>query len=338
MRGLDYFFISRLGADTMKPFKTHDEQLEILKSRGLIIPDERRSQIKNFLKFENYYNIVNGYKDPFLANHNPELYKPNTAFHDIYTLHQLDRNFRQILLPDLLIFETHLKSLIAYHFSEKFQFPDFYLQSENYLMNSPKDVTQLTKLISDLSKLITYKSQQDSPVKHYIESYNHVPLWVLTKFMTFGQLVQMYRFLPHASKNAIAKEFALTFNHDYHRSIELVTADLESIMRTANFFRNICAHDERLYNFRLYKKPQTARIASILNIDKHIITDGHLFTMIAMLKLVRPRMDYDRFKESLASFFVLFQDIITSVGAFQSVPFQEIMNQMGFPENWKSII
>ena len=322
----------------MKPFKTHDEQLEILKNRGLIIPNEQRAQIEHFLKLENYYNVVNGYKDLFLAKYNPEQYKPNTTFLDIYTLHQLDRHFRRILLPDLLIFETHLKSLLAYHFSEAFQFPSFYLQTDNYLTNSPKDAIQLTKIISDLSKLITSKTQQSGPVKHYIESYGHIPLWVLTKFMTFGQIVQMYRFLPHAPKNAIAKEFALIFNHDYHSSIELVTADLESIMRTANFFRNICAHDERLYNFKLYKKPQTARIASILNIDKHFIIDGHLFTMIAMLKLIRPKYDYNQLKKSLEGSFSLFQNIIASAQAFQSVSFQKVMNQMGFPENWESLI
>jgi len=322
----------------MKPFKTYAEQLEILKSRNLIIADAQLNQVKNLLKFENYYNIINGYKDPFLLNRNPEQFKANTSFHDVYTLHQLDRHFRRLLLPELLIFETHLKSLLAYHFSESHQTLDFYLNTDNYVINSTKNLITVQKLISDLSKLIEYKSTHSSPIKHYIEHYESVPLWVLIKFMTFGQTVQMYRFLPQSLKNKVAKEFALQFNQDYSCKIELAISDFESIMKTANFFRNICAHEERLYNFRLYKKPPKVRIARILNIDNQHITASHLFTLIAMLKLVRPRMEYDSFKESLASSFTLFQDIITSVGAFQSVPFQEIMNQMGFPENWESLI
>ena len=319
----------------MKPFKTHDEQIEILKSRGLIIEDEQRNQVKEFLKLENYYNVINGYKDLFLSEHSSNQFKANTSFHDIYVLHQLDRHFRRLFLPDLLIFETNLKSLLAYHFSEAFQTCASFLTIENYHPNSHR---QANKLISDLSKLIAYKSEHNGPIKHHLDHYNHVPLWVLTKFMTFGQTVQMYRSLMPALKNAIAKEFALTFNRDYHCFIELTPSDLESIMKTANFFRNICAHEERLYNFKLYKRPRTARIASILNIDQQLIADGNIFTMIAMLKLVRPKTEYDNLKERIESSFFLFQSFVEPIQVFQSVSFQEIMNQMGFVQGWKTII
>ncbi|WP_243729268.1 hypothetical protein [Mycoplasma capricolum] len=47
-----------------KEFKTFEEQIEILKSRGLIISNEQKAI--EILKQENYYNIVNGYKDLFL--------------------------------------------------------------------------------------------------------------------------------------------------------------------------------------------------------------------------------------------------------------------------------
>jgi len=274
----------------MKPFKTLDEQIEILKNRGLIIADEQRTQIKEFLNLENYYNVINGYKDLFLSNHNPNLFKLNTAFHDIYTLYQLDRHFRRLLLPDLLIFETNLKSLLAYHVSKALPTCDFYLDVNFYQFNPQNEAS---KLLSDLSKLIQHKSRHNGPIKHYLEHYDHVPLWVLTKFMTFGQTVQMYRLLIPSLKNIIAKEFALIHNRDYNCFIELAPIDLESIMKTANFFRNICAHEERLYNFRLYKKPRTTKIANILNIDKQFIIDGHLFTMITMLKLIRPKSEYD---------------------------------------------
>jgi len=319
----------------MKPFKTLDEQIEILKNRGLIIPDEQQTQIKEFLKLENYYNVINGYKDLFLSDHNPNLFKPNTAFHDIYTLHQLDRNFRRLLLPDLLIFETNLKSLLAYHFSRSLPTCDSYLNVKFYQLNLHNEAS---KLISDLSKLIQHKSQHNGPIEHYLEHYNHVPLWVLTKFMTFGQTVQMYRLLIPSLKNTIAKELSLIFNRDYCCFIELTPLDLESIIRTANFFRNICAHEERLYNFRLHRKPRIKGIANILNIDKKLLLDGHLFTMIAMLKLIRPKREYDALKGRIDSFFSLSQNMTSSMQIFQSVPFQEIMDHMGFPENWKSLI
>ncbi|SUM36124.1 abortive infection bacteriophage resistance protein [Mammaliicoccus fleurettii] len=47
----------------MKPFKTHNQQLKILRDRGLEVPSEKKRDLEN----ENYYNIINGYKDLFLC-------------------------------------------------------------------------------------------------------------------------------------------------------------------------------------------------------------------------------------------------------------------------------
>ena len=46
----------------MKPFKTYEEQIQILKARGLTVTPENKYDLEN----ENYYNIINGYKDLFL--------------------------------------------------------------------------------------------------------------------------------------------------------------------------------------------------------------------------------------------------------------------------------
>ena len=48
----------------MKEFKTYDEQIQLLKSRGLTFVDEDFAKEK--LEEENYYSIINGYKDLFL--------------------------------------------------------------------------------------------------------------------------------------------------------------------------------------------------------------------------------------------------------------------------------
>ena len=47
-----------------KEFKTLDEQIEILKSRGMDIQDEEDT--RKYLLSNNYYNIINGYSKPFL--------------------------------------------------------------------------------------------------------------------------------------------------------------------------------------------------------------------------------------------------------------------------------
>lgn len=47
-----------------KPFRTFKEQIQILKERNLNFENENDAEI--ILSKVNYYNIINGYKIPFL--------------------------------------------------------------------------------------------------------------------------------------------------------------------------------------------------------------------------------------------------------------------------------
>ncbi len=57
-----------------KPFKTLDEQLNILRARGLEIYDEDKG--KHILLTASYYDLINGYKDIFMPN---DQFKPGTT-------------------------------------------------------------------------------------------------------------------------------------------------------------------------------------------------------------------------------------------------------------------
>ena len=48
----------------MKEFKTYEEQIELLKTSGLKFENEEFDL--NKLQEDNYYSIINGYKDLFL--------------------------------------------------------------------------------------------------------------------------------------------------------------------------------------------------------------------------------------------------------------------------------
>lgn len=83
-------------SDKMKPFKTHRQQLSILRSRGLNIKDG--SKAMRILERENYYSLINGYKDLFLLKDSnnkviePERYITGTSFDEIYNLYCFDRD------------------------------------------------------------------------------------------------------------------------------------------------------------------------------------------------------------------------------------------------------
>lgn len=79
-----------------RPFKTIQEQVALLESRG-VQTDEKTPEI---LIREGYYSVVNGYKGPFIDAEASEAsrddrYLPGTTFADIYALFSFDRELRR---------------------------------------------------------------------------------------------------------------------------------------------------------------------------------------------------------------------------------------------------
>jgi len=92
-----------------KPFKTFDEQVAIL--NGLDEPNKRKrmntdSNTKFYLMRDNYYSIINFYKEPFVIGkdgNNEDIYFPNVHFNELKALHDFDGELR-ILFFNFLSF------------------------------------------------------------------------------------------------------------------------------------------------------------------------------------------------------------------------------------------
>ena len=84
-----------------KIFKTIDEQIKILKSRNIVIDDDEKAY--KLLSKNNYYYLINGYKNLFLDNTSKkEKYIKNTKLEEIYALYQFDKNIKINFLKYLL--------------------------------------------------------------------------------------------------------------------------------------------------------------------------------------------------------------------------------------------
>lgn len=117
-----------------KPFKTIEEQVDILESRGV----STDADTAGILEREGYYSVVNGYKDLFLdlgaskvAGH--DVYVEGTSFSDIYRLFTFDRELRLTMFRYFAEAEAVLKTVCAYKISESHQDePEPYLNPGNY--------------------------------------------------------------------------------------------------------------------------------------------------------------------------------------------------------------
>ena len=105
-----------------KPFKTLEEQVAILESRGLSMPEYAAYALLG----EDYYCVVNGYKEPFLdkeasAEAGHDVYAEGTGFGDLYGLFLFDRDLRNLTFKYLLKAEARVRSVAAYTFSEAYR-------------------------------------------------------------------------------------------------------------------------------------------------------------------------------------------------------------------------
>jgi len=312
----------------MKPFKTHNEQIEILKNRGLIFKNQAEALC--ILERENYYNLINGYKGFFLDKDSEvERFKDGTTFEDIYALYLFDRELRNLLLKHLLAFETSLKSRIAYRFTEKYPETHSYLEIKNYSRNS-KNVLDL---IAKHFNIIKSQGKQDNAVGHYLAKYEEVPLWVIVNYMSFGHIQYFYTCMKLSERDKVAKDFSQEFKRNYDFDGAKISPEmLDSVIKTANYYRNACAHEDRLYNFKVRKPAKSSAISKTLEIENELVSDGKIFSMISFLKLVITKKDYLELLESLERLFCKYEL------SFISIIFSNAISEMGIPSAFKNLL
>ncbi|KGL46258.1 hypothetical protein EP56_02330 [Listeriaceae bacterium FSL A5-0209] len=318
----------------MKPFKTHNVQLKILRDRGLEVP----SKAKRILEKENYYNVINGYKTSFLQkNCSTEKYIAGSHFDEIYSLYNFDRDLRQIFLEYILIFEMHFKSTLAYKFSEKFPESNAYLDFNSY-SKDPDKIKTIVRLISALSNelsknvYVPKSNREKNSIEHYIDQHAGVPLWVLTNYLTIGSMSYFYEALDESLRDRIAVYFNEFNSREHKKNISLKADDIQNILKTATRYRNVCAHGERLYTQRMHKKPKVSNMVNYLDSITAQMLPGNVFTMLALMKFVSSRNDYTCLLRKIDKLITKHEKEINSI------PFTDILYTMGFPVNWKTIL
>ena len=309
-----------------KPFKTYDEQIEILSSRGLHI--ENIEQTKLILSQVNYYNLINGYKAPFLDNascsNGEDAYIPSSSFEEIYALHEMDRELKKVVFYSILRFEKLLKTSCAYHFSDLHRVGLYpYLQIENY-STSKHQLNFVLKNIGTLTNAISRENEKSNgkkPIKHYIKKHDHIPLWVLVNFLTLGNISYFYNSLDESLQNIIARDFGERYKENYHSKEKISKTELIEIIKICNFFRNVCAHDEVMFSFSLNKAGQTAMFKKFFDEN---YTGKNLHDLILVLQLVIPKEEYQSLIKSIVAIKNTYKD------KFSSISIDDIFEISGF--------
>lgn len=256
----------------MKEYKNNEELIDYLISKNVIVNDKELA-LKNIEKYS-YYSIINGYKAVFKDKNNN--YKSNTSFEEIFALYEFDKNIKAIFLKFTLEIEVILKSLIANTLAEEYGVKD-YLKLENLDENANEDL--INDFIAKIEKEIDDNYIKHPAIKHYKDTYNFVPPFVLTKILTFGAISRYYSLLKQSDRQKISKYFKL--------SDKL----LRQILINLTMVRNISAHSDRLFSYR------NKYDISFKNIEKGYNRKEYLCNLYMIIKSMQVLLDEEKYKE-----------------------------------------
>lgn len=309
-----------------KIFKTFNQQLKILRKRGLVV--STNGSPKRYLEKENYYNVINGYKDLFLLSRKTattdEKYKTGANFTEIKALYEFDFELKSIILKRILSVENTLKSNLAYSFSEKYGH-DNYMKMDNfeYISGNAKSIKNVMDLITGVQGILAKQVNKHEAIKHYMIEYGYVPLWVLVNILPLGTISKFYASMKQQDKQAISKIYKLS------------DVELNNILKNLTYCRNKCAHGERLYNFKSSSELRENNIHTKLLIPKNNnkLTNGtnDLFAVIISLKLLLNKKDFNKMIMEINS------ELVTLEKQLHVISIDDVYKELGFIHSWINI-
>lgn len=305
-----------------KPWKSYEEQLDLLISRGLLVTD--RSRALDYLQRIGYYRL-SGYWYPFRQRSGRFMYldqqgrKPakkqrkvvtlaldqfrsGARFEDAVKLYVFDKKLRLLAMDALERIEIALRVDISHTLGEFDPFaylrPELFHDSFSRELNNGKGVTQHHEWLGRHARLINESKEEF--VRHNKTKYG-LPLiiWVACEVWDFGTMSRLYAGMREADQDAISAKYGVHSGRTFR-----------TWLRSLNYLRNVCAHHSRLWNRNIVvqpKLPSTEELAWVgpFEHDSHLRDRCYLLLRIArhLIQVVNPSSSWpERVKAHLETF------------------------------------
>lgn len=239
-----------------KSATTIEQQIEILRSRGMIISDDEKA--KEVLSDIGYYRLC-FYTFPFEKsypnlNNRTHEFIDGTKFEDIVALYYFDFDLRKILVPYLTRIEVAFRTAMTYYLSNK------YLSDPRWFVNksvvNPDYVRTFRREVYK-ELLRTCPTLQRHHKKYPNDRY--APAWKTIEMMMFGKVVYLYKDLIwNDDQRLISKRFNIN-----------QASTFLSYIDTTRMVRNACAHGLVLFDYRLPMAISKGPIGALVGEERH---------------------------------------------------------------------
>ena len=223
-----------------KPFKTYNRQMKHLRDNKNISCNG--SEDKLTLIRTGYFNLINGYKTPFIigrdssGNHK---YIGGTTINHFKAVKTFDDEIRHILLKYITKCEEEVRTLAGH----KFDYVNNFGNTEWFEVESYNPTIKNQEKMKVISKCFNEIDRSEQPyVKHYLQDHNSLPTWIFVKVINFSTFINFIKICKPEVINSICELYSI-YDPYNNPSPEL----LVSMLHWMRKLRNACAHNERVY-------------------------------------------------------------------------------------------
>ena len=326
---------------------------------------------------------------PSYANRNEDFYKRGTKPEYLESLYLFDAALRNLFFPYLLKIEESLKTILVESFYNEYSHKDLHKESEYFkrqyykldevsswsvqeksgykyislssvefdsnIMNAKpyKKTFDNAKIYDDyivnVYKAMGKQRSKNNSISKYLNEHTYIPMWVLVNLLTFGNVNKLFQIQNTEVQTKVLDNYgirSLTTNDYNHYVINVI-----NILNILTIYRNICAHNERLYCYDIKMNiddsfmnyldlfPEKGNVVAarqnnrILNNNiKNRLNRRRkgLPTLMFGLKLFLTKSDFKRIKSELN------KELIKLSTKIPTTAYERIERMMGLDYSWQN--
>ncbi len=220
-----------------KQLLTLQQQIDILKQRGLVIDNE--TEAVSVLDTISYFRLA-GYWRLMEADKQSHIFKPNSHFNQIVSLYHFDEELRLLIFAAIQSIEVTVRARLIRIFSERHG--AFWFMDSTLADSTTMHQNNINSLQEELNR-----SEDEFILEHFqkYDTPSMPPVWKTLEVASFGTLSKLYANMnDSAAKKAVSRSFGIP-KFEYMRNW----------LRCITVVRNICAHHARLWNTNIVVKP-----------------------------------------------------------------------------------
>lgn len=290
-----------------KFFLTYNQQMRKLRNDKNIIC--QGSAHKKILVRAGYFNIVNGYKTPFVSGQDANgnhYYISGTSITQLQSVKKFDDQLRSFLLRYITQVEEETRTLTGYKFDEcnnngAISWYDTNAYSPNKSLQEKMSV--ISNAYNELSR-----SQLDY-VKFYMDNHEQIPTWIMIKVVNFSTFIDVIRVGKLDVSHSLCNLYGLE-DSSGRPNVKLLIGSLHWMRK----IRNSCAHNERVYCLTRSPHGSSGRILEkyFRSLGRGYVRDlnQNIFDLIVYFKYFLPKSEYKLFISELKSMLIELQSKI----------------------------